>query len=245
MGRAGWPGVDRGDRGRLMGDHMVDRESNPLIAARDRRELAREQGQKTEKWPRTARRQARISQTLLRRQTDLTFVLEDVHDRHNVSAVLRSCDAVGILTLHVVYRQDRPPEDAFARTTSSGAVKWVDVVRHDSVASCYAALRDNGMTILATALEADSHDLYDLDLTRPTALVFGNEQRGVSDEARTAADGTVASPMLGMVESLNISVACAVTAFEAMRQRRAAGAYDRPGLAVDVLESMEADWLLR
>ena len=175
----------------------------------------------------------------------MTFVLEDVHDRHNVSAVLRSCDAVGILRLHVVYQKDRPPEDAFARTTSSGAVKWVEVVRHQSIAACYGMLRSEGMTILATALEADSHDLYDLDLTRPTALVFGNEQRGVSAEARESSDGTVVIPMMGMVESLNISVACAVTAFEAMRQRRAAGAYEAPSLASDTLEAMEADWLHR
>lgn len=215
------------------------------IAARDRRALAREQPPKTEKWPRTPRRQARIRQTLRRRQVDLTFVLEDVHDRHNVSAVLRSCDAVGILKLHVVYRKDRPPEDAFARTTSSGAVKWVEVVRHETIEACYDALRSEDMAIFATALETDSHDLYELDLTRPMAVVFGNEQRGASEEARAAADGTVVIPMMGMVESLNISVACAVTAFEAMRQRRAAGAYDQPNLETEALSSMEADWLHR
>jgi len=228
-----------------MGDHVADQDPNRLIAARDRRELAREQGQKTEKWPRTARRQARIRQTLRRRQTDLTFVLEDVHDRHNVSAVLRSCDAVGIMRLHVVYRMDRPPEDAFARTTSGGAVKWVEVVRHEDIASCYGALRAEGMVVLATALAAEGHDLYAVDLTKPTAVVFGNEQRGVSNEAREMADGTVAIPMMGMVESLNISVACAVTAFEAMRQRRAVGAYDDPALPDDLLASMEDDWLRR
>lgn len=210
----------------------------------DRRELARAVGVKTDRWPRTERRQARIGAVLARRQPDLAVVVENVHDPHNVSAVLRSCDAVGVLRLHTVYTEEERP-DAFARTTSASAAKWVEVVHHDSIAACYAAVRADGMTVVATAVSADATDLYEMDLASPVALVFGNEQRGASDEAVSAADARLVIPMMGMVQSLNISVACAVTLYEALRQRRASGAYDRPGLDGAALLALETEWLER
>ncbi|MDP9365006.1 MAG: RNA methyltransferase [Chloroflexota bacterium] len=211
----------------------------------DRRELPKGQPVKTTRWPRTDRRAQRVAAVLARRQPDLSVVLENVHDPHNVSAVLRSCDAVGVLAVHLVYTAEEPPAGAFARTTSASAAKWVETHRHPSIDACYAQLRRQGMAVLATALGEESQDLYDLDLARPTALVFGNEMRGVSAEAATAADALVAIPMAGMVESLNISVACAVALFEAFRQRRAAGAYDRPKLGDEALASFQDDWLCR
>ncbi|MGI8644642.1 MAG: TrmH family RNA methyltransferase [Thermomicrobiales bacterium] len=217
----------------------------PDIAAADRRQLAKTAQPKLSKWPRTERRTERINSVLRRRQPDLTIVLEDVHDRHNASAVLRACDAVGVQGIHLVYTVDKPPEEAFARTTSSGAVKWIEIFRHDSVEACYAALRAAGLTIIATALTEGNQDFYDFDLTRPTALVFGNEQRGVSALAADLADATTLIPMHGMVESLNISVACAVTLFEAMRQRRANGLYDTPRLPANEIEALRDDWLKR
>ncbi|MDQ4044586.1 MAG: RNA methyltransferase [Chloroflexota bacterium] len=180
---------------------------------------------------------------LARRQTSLTVVLEDVHDPHNASAVLRSCDGVGILDVHLVYVQENPPKRSFARTSSGSAAKWVRTHYHDSIEACYRVLREQGMSICATALGRESEDLYALDLTQPTALVFGNEMRGVSDEAIMGADKTVFIPMQGMVESLNISVACAVTLYEAMRQRIAAGAYETPELRPDQLDRLEQEWL--
>ena len=200
-------------------------------------------GTKTSKWPRTSRRQERIRHVLARRQTSLTVVLEDIHDPHNASAVLRSCDGVGILDMHLVYAHEEPPKRSFAHTTSGSAAKWIRTHYHDSIESCYAVLRNQGMRIFATALGRESEDLYAVDLTQPTALVFGNEMRGVSDEAIAGADGTVFIPMQGMVESLNISVACAVTLYEAMRQRIAAGAYDAPELPSGQLAALEEEWL--
>ncbi len=214
-------------------------------AAVDRRELAKGQPPKASRWPRTERRRERVAGVLARRQPDLTVVLENVHDPHNVSAVLRSCDAVGVLTVHVVYSIEEAPAGAFARTTSASAAKWIDVRRHPSVADCYAVLRAEGIAVLATAVGPESAELYATDLARPTALVFGNELRGVSPEAQAAADGLVAIPMLGMVESLNISVACAVSLYEALRQRREAGAYDRPKLEAERLSALEEEWLRR
>lgn len=211
----------------------------------DRRspELLPEHGVKTSKLPRTTRRQERIRQVLSRRQTGITVVLEDIHDSHNASAVMRSCDGVGIIDVHLVYVHEAPPKRSFARKTSGSAAKWIRTHYHDSIQECYAVLRHQGMRILATSLAGESEDVYSQDLTRPTAFVFGNEMRGVSDEAIGAADSTIHIPMQGMVESLNISVACAVTLYEAMRQRLAAGAYAHPSLDADELAVLEQEWL--
>jgi tRNA (guanosine-2'-O-)-methyltransferase len=199
---------------------------------------------KTSKWPRTARREQRIREVLERRQPDLTVVLENVHDAHNLSAVLRSCDAVGVLRVHAVYTVEPPPA-ALARTTSGSASKWVEARFHDSIPACYGALRAEGHHILTTALTETSASLHEVDFTGPTAVVFGNENRGASEEAIALADGTLFIPMMGMVESLNISVACAVTLYEALRQRFAAGAYDAPRLDERVLDQLRAEWLER
>jgi tRNA (guanosine-2'-O-)-methyltransferase len=212
----------------------------------DRRRLAGvPQPLKESKWPRTTRRQERIARAIGRRQPDLSLVLEDIHDPHNVSAVLRTCDAVGVLRVHLVYVQETPPRKAFARTTSGSAAKWIDIVRHDSIEACYERLRADGQRILVTALEPESVDLYETDLTTPVALVFGNEMRGVSDAAIQGADGLISLPMLGMIQSLNISVACAISLYEAMRQRRLVGLYDRSSLDDETQQRMASDWLKR
>jgi tRNA (guanosine-2'-O-)-methyltransferase len=210
--------------------------------ARDRQE-AQLSPCKTTRYPRTSRRQERVNAVLRARQSTLTVVLEDVHDAHNASAVLRSCDAVGVLDVHLVYRHEEPPRHAFHRTTSASAAKWVRTHFHESIAECYGELRKAGFGIFATALRDGTTDLYDLDLAVPVALVFGNEHRGVTDEAIALADGTVSIPMHGMVESLNISVACAVSLFEAMRQRRSRGMYDAPQLDTSELDQLAHEWL--
>jgi tRNA (guanosine-2'-O-)-methyltransferase len=198
---------------------------------------------KTSKWPRTSRRQERIEDVLLRRQPTLTVVLEDVHDAHNASAVLRSCDGVGVLDVHLVYVNEEPPRKSFGRSTSASAAKWLRLHEHLSIEACYAHLREQGFTIVATALEPDSRDFYSLDLVQPTALVFGNEMRGVSAAGIAGADVTTYIPMQGMVESLNISVSCAVTLYEAMRQRAAAGMYETPQLGDAERVAIREEWL--
>lgn len=200
---------------------------------------------KTARWPRTSRRQARVQSVISRRQPTITVVLEDVHDTHNASAVLRSCDAIGVLDIHLVYVRDPAPRRAFHHGTSGSAAKWITPHIHDSIDACYRKLRDSGYWIFATALRQTSIDLYRIDLTQPIALVFGNEMRGVSSEAIDLADGCVHIPMQGMVESLNISVACAVSLYEVMRQRREAGMYDTPQLGADASTALESAWLRR
>jgi tRNA (guanosine-2'-O-)-methyltransferase len=211
----------------------------------DRRALARGQGVKSQRWPRTARRQSRVAAVLALRQPDLTVVLENIHDPHNVSAVLRTCDAVGVLRAHAVYTIEQPPPGVFSRETSAGAAKWVDIEQHESIHDCYARLRQGGFRILATALGPDARDLFAWDLCEPVALVFGNEMRGVSDEARALADGEIAIPMVGMVQSLNVSVACAVCLYEAYRQRRLGGAYDAPKIDESLRHGLIEEWLRR
>ena len=213
--------------------------------ATDRQALSRSQPLKIQRWPRTERRQSRIRSVLTRRQPDLTVVLENVHDPHNVSAVLRTCDAVGILRAHAIYTIEEPPAGTFARQTSASAAKWVEVERHQSVATCYEGLRTEGFAILATSIRPGTRQLYEMDLTGPIALVFGNEMRGTSTEASSLADGAIEIPMAGMVQSLNVSVACAVCLYEAFRQRIAVGAYDAPKLLPSQLVALEEDWLHR
>lgn len=191
----------------------------------------------------TPRRLARMRGTLARRQPDLAVVMENIYDSHNVSAMLRSCDAVGVATAHLVYDVEEVPE--IAGGISVSAHRWLDLRKHDSIDACFAELRSSGITIYATTLGEFSHDFFDLDLTRPTAFVFGNEVRGVTSEAAAAADGTVFIPMMGMVESLNVSVACAVCLYEALRQRRLAGQYDSDGWTEDEIDGRLRGWLER
>ena len=218
-----------------------------MVRARNRRHIpiAGPEVPYSDKYPTTQRRVDRLESVIARRQPTLTVVLEDVYDPHNASAVLRSCDAVGVLDVHLVYVKQEPPRKSFGNLTSASATKWLNVHWHDSIEDCYAVLRSQGFTILATALEEESREIYDEDLAKPTAIVFGNERDGVSPEGMAAADGTVYIPMHGLVESLNISVSCAVTLYEAMRQRRARGMYNNPQLDEAARVSLLEDWLDR
>jgi len=193
--------------------------------------------------PRSLRRIEKIRSVLSRRQPDLTVVLENVHDPHNVSAVFRSCDAVGVLRVELLYTQEKFPR--IGRKSSSSANKWLDRRRHTSVGACYDALHGEGFSIYATRLASSSVSLYDLDLTKPTAFVFGNEHRGVSEEAAVNADATLQVPMMGMIESLNISVAAAVCLYEALRQRLARRPAGGAALTEEQLATLFHEWIKR
>ncbi len=190
-----------------------------------------------------SRRSERIQEVLARRQPDLTVVIENVHDPHNVSAILRSCDAVGIMQVELLYTVEKFPR--IGKKSSSSANKWLDRRKHTSVEECFATLRDEGFAIFATHLGNSSKSLYELDLTKKVALVFGNEHRGVSDEAATRADRNFQIPMLGMIQSLNVSVACAVALFEALRQRLASNSLKNPKLTERELDALHDDWIKR
>lgn len=192
---------------------------------------------------RSQRRVEKIRRILALRQPDMTVVLENIHDPHNVSAILRSCDAVGVLRVELLYTVEKFPR--IGKKSSSSANKWLEWRKHKSLDQCYEQLRAEGFSIYATHLDSSSVSLYDLDLTRKVALVFGNEHRGVSDEVRAKSDGTFQIPMLGMIQSLNVSVACAVSLYETLRQRLAAGHLRNSKLCEDELARLYDDWIRR
>jgi len=175
----------------------------------------------------TDRRLEKFTRVAAHRQPDLTVVLENVHDPHNIGAVLRTCDSVGIREIFVLFTEPQLNEDRFrlGKRTSAGARKWVDVHLYRDVDACFEHIRRDYKRVLSTHLAEDAVDLYELDLTQPVALLFGNERDGLSQEALVHSDGNFIIPQMGMVESLNISVACAVTLYEAARQRRNKGYY--------------------
>ena len=167
-------------------------------------------------------RYQRIRQVLERRQTDLTVCLENVHKPHNVSAVVRTCDAVGIHEIYVIISDKRVDKEKYLdmnNHTSSGSRKWVKVHFFTDTASAITELRKKYSNIYGTHLSAEASSLYDLNLNDSMALVFGNEHSGISEQLLGELDGNFIIPQVGMVQSLNISVACAVTIYEAMRQR--------------------------
>lgn len=175
----------------------------------------------------TEKRLSKLTEVVKKRQKDLTVVLENIIDPHNLSACLRSCDSVGIDKVYLVY-DGTQPFPKLKESSSSSARKWVEVMKFRSIEECYETLRENNFKIYTTKLTDNSKSLYEINFIEPTALVFGNERDGVSDLAVELADGNFLIPQVGMIESLNISVACAVSLYEAFRQRLAAGSYNLP-----------------
>ncbi|MGE5680286.1 MAG: TrmH family RNA methyltransferase [Bacillota bacterium] len=188
----------------------------------------------------TEQRLSRITSAVRSRQFSLHVVLENIHDPHNVSAILRTCDAVGIPKVSLLYTIEKFPK--ISRISSASANKWVQRDRHSDVKQCYDSLRAEGFKVYASALTNHSINLYDIDFTQKTAIVMGNEHRGVSDEAAEYADGVFLIPMYGMVQSLNVSVAAAVILYEAQRQRRLMGMYEKSELDDCQLDKIIDEW---
>jgi len=170
----------------------------------------------------TPERRQRIVDTATRRQPDLTVFMERVHKPHNLAAVLRTCDAVGVMRAHAVPGEHGLPA---LNNTAQGAQRWVDLTRHADTESGLAALRRQGYACIAAHFSERAVDFRSIDYTAPTALVLGTEKFGVSEAAAAGCDAHVMIPMRGMTQSLNVSVACALILYEAERQRAAAGMY--------------------
>lgn len=192
----------------------------------------------------TEERINKIRKVLEKRTQDFTVILENINDPHNLSACLRSCDSVGISRVSLVYHSGQP-FPYLSKTSSASARKWVDSKRYDSVDECFEQIRSEGKKIYTTHLGADSISLYDLDLSQPIALVFGNEHSGVSERALELADGNFLIPQVGMIQSLNISVACAVSVYEGFRQRMRKGLLDSPNFSESELNELLLDWIRR
>ncbi|MBV6438610.1 MAG: RNA methyltransferase [Haliscomenobacteraceae bacterium CHB4] len=174
-------------------------------------------------------REQKLRSVIRQSQPDLTVVLENIFDPLNISAVLRSCDAVGVREIFVIYTKKYLDKRGLVlgKRTSGGTFKWIDVYFFEDLEACFVRVKERYGRILATLPPGkEVPSLYAHDLSQPTALLFGNEDEGVSAEALAFADGSFTIPQSGFAESLNISVACAVTLFEAKRQRAEKGFYD-------------------
>jgi len=189
----------------------------------------------------TERRENIIRRVLGYRQPDLTVVMENIHDPHNASAILRTCDAAGVLSVQLVYTNTEFPD--ISKKSSASAKKWIEIRKFASIKECYTQLHKEGFKIYATHLDDTAKSIYNIDLTQKIAIVVGNEHEGVSKEAVKLSDEVVRVPMFGMIQSLNVSVATAVILFEAVRQRMNSGHYEKVKLKDAEFGKLYKKWL--
>lgn len=187
----------------------------------------------------TPERARRIRAVLDRRQPDLRLVTDSVHKGHNLSAIVRSCDAFGVLHMHTVV--DDADFRAF-RSTAMGSQRWVEIARHPDIGAALRPLRDEGYQVVVAHLADDAVDFRSIDFTRPTAILMGAEKRGPSQAGLDLADVAITIPMVGMVASFNVSVAAAILLAEAHRQRAVAGFYARPRLDESTYRRLFFEW---
>ena len=187
-----------------------------------------------------AERRARLDEVLARRQPDLTVFAENLHKPRNFSAMVRSCDAVGINEIHV-YQDETDLRTHW--NTSQGAEKWMRVTTHESPHDACRHLKTRGFRLCAAHLSDSALDYREIDYTQPVALVLGTELFGVRDSTLSLVDHQITIPMMGVTQSLNVSVACAVVLYEAQKQRERAGMYDTCRLDEETLAAQRFEWL--
>jgi len=189
----------------------------------------------------TEARICKVKRVLDARQPDLRVVLEGVTVPHNASAVMRTCDAAGVLYVDLI--SPSPELLNFNESITTGAHKWLETSVHRTPAECLPVLKEKGFHIAAAHLSAEGRAYTEFDYARPVALVFGSESFGLSAEALAYADSVIRIPMLGMVQSLNLSVSVAVILFEAVRQRALKGCFNGPRLAAEEYRRLTDKWL--
>ena len=188
----------------------------------------------------TAVRYSKIIQVLNKRQPDLTVVTDSVHKGKNLSAIIRTCDAVGVMELHSV-----SGNDFFGAHTGTtvGAHKWVKTSLRKNIMEPLEQFKTAGYQIVAADVCATSKDYREIDFTKPTALVLGSEIEGISEAAQPFIDHSITIPMMGMVESFNVSVAAAIILSEARRQREDAGFYNSCRLDSEIFNKLLFEWM--
>ena len=185
----------------------------------------------------TPARHARLCAILDRRQPDLTVLMDDLQKPHNVSAVIRTCDAVGVFEAHAV--SDAPSFKA-RRSSAGGTGRYVGVRLHATTTAAIEHLHGRGFRVLAAHVAPDARDFRSVDYTLPTAILLGTEKDGVGSETASLVDGSICIPIEGAVESLNVSAA--VILYEAHRQRAAARLYDTPRLDEATRQKLLFEW---
>jgi len=188
----------------------------------------------------TAERVARLDSVLARRQPDLTVFAENLHKPKNFSAMVRNCDAAGINEMHVLPRESNLRKHW---RTSQGAEKWMYIKTHSSAEEACTYLKSEGFLLVAAHLSETAVDYKNVDYTQPIAIVLGTELFGVSETTLSYVDQQISIPMMGVTQSLNVSVACAIVLYEAQRQRQAAGMYDHCRLEEKSLARQRFEWL--
>jgi tRNA (guanosine-2'-O-)-methyltransferase len=184
----------------------------------------------------TPERFQKIKDILNKRQPDLTVVLDNVHKPHNLAAIIRSCDAVGISDIYGISSNEQ--KVGINLKSASGSNHWVNLHIHHSVPNVISELKQSGFSIYAANGSAKAIDYRKVDYTKPSVIVLGAELDGISPETLDMVDEEIKIPMQGMVESLNVSVANAVILFEAQRQRLQAGLYEKCRLDKNTVEKL-------
>ncbi|NMP33160.1 tRNA (guanosine(18)-2'-O)-methyltransferase TrmH [Thalassotalea sp. M1531] len=183
----------------------------------------------------TPERHQRILSMLAHRQPDLTVCMEGVHKPHNLAAVVRTCDAIGVSAVHAVWKNEQMRASG---GIAAGSQNWVDVHNYTNTKDAITEIKKQGMQVLVTNLSDKAVDFREIDYTKPTAIILGQEKFGASDVAKEMADQDIIIPMVGMVQSLNVSVANAVVLYEAQRQRELAGMYGKSTIDEDTRQRM-------
>ena len=176
--------------------------------------------------PLLPRRFERIKSVLNRRISDLTVLIENVEKPHNLSAIIRSCDAVGILEAYAIFNKEK---FLTFNSTAQGSQKWVQINQYKETSKAIKVLKNKGFKLYGTNLSTKSIDYKECNFKGPTAFVLGAEKWGISEEAQSLMDEQIHIPMRGMVESLNVSVAASALLFEALRQRQVANIIPESG----------------
>ncbi len=189
------------------------------------------------------RRKQRIDAVLEKRQNDFSLVFDNIWDPHNVSAVMRSCDAFGISDVHLYYTDSQWPN--LGKKSSASAKKWINRTRHIDAGSMIDTLRAGGGQILRTGFSDTARPVMDFDFTTPTTIILSNEHRGTAPEIAELVPDEIYIPMQGMVQSFNVSVAAAIILYEAFTQREKAGMYNVPSYAPEELEALKEEWYKR
>ena len=190
----------------------------------------------------TPQRLKRFREVLERRQKDLIVFAEDVKNEHNFSAIIRTCDAVGVMKVLYSSEAKKIPLN---EGITVGSEKWVEVERVQDPIRKLTELKKLGFQIVATYISSESVNFREVDYTKPTVIVVGNELKGVSEEVLKVSDRKIVIPMVGMARSLNVSVATAVILYEAQRQREEKGMYDKPSLSEEEIEGILEKWAMR
>ncbi len=189
----------------------------------------------------TEERLNKIKKILNKKQKDLQVFVENVKNQHNFSAIIRTCDAVGVLNLYYTYNGNG---NLINESITMGSHKWVFLEEIENIEDFFKSKKEEGFQILATHLSKDSIHFREVDYTKPTLIIVGNEISGVSEEILKYADKNIIIPMYGMAQSLNVSVATAVILYEAQRQREAKGLYEKPHLSKDEMEKIIKKWAI-